>query len=308
MEEVYLYGGHSSSEQAENMDMVTSSDYSTTFPIPAAGLEEIAFGSCAPDIPDADWMEVSGAVRAKIASHSLYPKLLQAYIDCQKVGAPPEVAKRLDEIGGENDTHDVRKRSTAVPSPSFGVDPELDHFMETYCDILRKFKSDLSRPFDEAMLFLESMRTQLSHLCHGGASETYTSEEAVAAAASSEEDLSGGELESFQINQDSQLKEKLLQKYRGYISNLKHEFSKSNKKRGRLPKESTQILLNWWNVNYRWPYPTESEKAVLTVSTGLDPKQINNWFINQRKRHWNPPEKMQIDVVEGLYGPFINEE
>ncbi|GLT83800.1 hypothetical protein SLE2022_020710 [Rubroshorea leprosula] len=131
---------------------------------------------------------------------------------------------------------------------------------------------------------------------------------AAAAAASSEEDLSGGELESFQINQDSQLKEKLLQKYRGYISNLKHEFSKGNKKKGKLPKESRQILLNWWNVNCQWPYPTESDKAVLTVSTGLDPKQINNWFINQRKRHWNPPEKMQIDVVEGLYGPFINEE
>ncbi|GKV36425.1 hypothetical protein SLEP1_g44560 [Rubroshorea leprosula] len=79
---------------------------------------------------------------------------------------------------------------------------------------------------------------------------------AAAAAASSEEDLSGGELESFQINQDSQLKEKLLQKYRGYISNLKHEFSKSNKKKGKLPKESRQILLNWWNVNYQWPYPT----------------------------------------------------
>ncbi|GLT83799.1 hypothetical protein SLE2022_020700 [Rubroshorea leprosula] len=175
MEEVYLYGGHSYSEPAENMDMVTSSDYGTTFPTPAAGLEEIAFGSCASGVPDADWVEASGAVRAKIASHSLYPKLLQAYIDCQKVGAPPEVAKRLDEIGGESDTHDVRKRTATAASPSFDVDPELDHFMETYCDILRKFKSDLSRPLDEAMVFLDSMRTQLSHLCHGGASETCTS-------------------------------------------------------------------------------------------------------------------------------------
>lgn len=29
--------------------------------------------------------EVSRAMRAKIASHPLYPKLLEAYIDCQKV-------------------------------------------------------------------------------------------------------------------------------------------------------------------------------------------------------------------------------
>jgi hypothetical protein len=29
--------------------------------------------------------EASCAIRAKIASHPLYPKLLEAYIDCQKV-------------------------------------------------------------------------------------------------------------------------------------------------------------------------------------------------------------------------------
>ncbi|KAE8688327.1 Detected protein of confused Function [Hibiscus syriacus] len=34
-----------------------------------------------------------------------------------------------------------------------GSDPELDEFMETYCDMLVKFKSDLSRPFDEATTF-----------------------------------------------------------------------------------------------------------------------------------------------------------
>jgi hypothetical protein len=32
----------------------------------------------------------------------------------------------------------------------------------------------------------------------------------------------------------------------------------------------------------------ELEKAALAESTGLDAKQINNWFINQRKRHWKP--------------------
>jgi hypothetical protein len=32
----------------------------------------------------------------------------------------------------------------------------------------------------------------------------------------------------------------------------------------------------------------ELEKAALAESTGLDGKQINNWFINQRKRHWKP--------------------
>lgn len=39
----------------------------------------------------------------------------------------------------------------------------------------------------------------------------------------------------------------------------------------------------------------------LAESTGLDQKQINNWFINQRKRHWKPSEDMQFMVMDGLH-------
>lgn len=56
-------------------------------------------------------------------------------------------------------------------------------------------------------------------------------------------------------NEDRELKDKLLCKYSGYISTLKHEFSKK-KKKGKLPKEAREVLLNWWTVHYKWPYPT----------------------------------------------------
>lgn len=39
----------------------------------------------------------------------------------------------------------------------------------------------------------------------------------------------------------------------------------------------------------------------MAESTGLDQKQINNWFINQRKRHWKPSEDMQFMVMDGLH-------
>jgi len=42
----------------------------------------------------------------------------------------------------------------------------------------------------------------------------------------------------------------------------------------------------------------ESQKLALAESTGLDQKQINNWFINQRKRHWKPSEDMQFVVMD----------
>ncbi|PPD72156.1 hypothetical protein GOBAR_DD30938 [Gossypium barbadense] len=74
---------------------------------------------------------------------------------------------------------------------------------------------------------------------------------------SSEEDLSGGEMvpHGYHKNGDPQLKDKLLEKYSGYISTLKHEFSK-HKKKGKLPRDARQILLHWWDLHYKWPYPT----------------------------------------------------
>lgn len=125
-------------------------------------------------------------------------------------------------------------------------------------------------------------------------------------AGSSEDGFSGGEMEVqdfHRIAEDRELKDKLFRKYSGYISSLKHEFSKK-KKKGKLPKEARQTLLDWWNMHYKWPYPTEADKVALAVSTGLDQKQINNWFINQRKRHWKPSENMQFAVMDSIYGPF----
>ncbi|KAL0372371.1 UNVERIFIED_CONTAM: Homeobox protein knotted-1-like 6 [Sesamum calycinum] len=78
------------------------------------------------------------------------------------VGAPPEIARLLDEIRRDKDL----SKQDAV-SMCLGVDPELDEFMETYCDILVKYKTDLSRPFDEATSFLNKIETQLVNLCKG---------------------------------------------------------------------------------------------------------------------------------------------
>ena len=84
---------------------------------------------------------------------------------------------------------------------------------------------------------------------------------------------------------------------------------------GKLPGDTTSVLKNWWQKHSKWPYPTvssqfahslnlrviclrqivqvfeaflqEDDKAKLVEETGLQLKQINNWFINQRKRNWH---------------------
>lgn len=55
--------------------------------------------------------------------------------------------------------------------------------------------------------------------------------------------------------EDRELKTQLLRKYSGYLGSLKQEFMKKRKK-GKLPKEARQQLLDWWSRHYKWPYPS----------------------------------------------------
>ncbi|GAA0155085.1 hypothetical protein LIER_38013 [Lithospermum erythrorhizon] len=63
-------------------------------------------------------------MKEKIVAHPSYPKLLDAYIDCRKVGALAEIVSLLDEIRHENN---FCKRS--ISTTCYGADPELDEFM-----------------------------------------------------------------------------------------------------------------------------------------------------------------------------------
>ncbi|CAA2960321.1 homeobox knotted-1-like 1 [Olea europaea subsp. europaea] len=251
--------------------------------------------------------EISDIIKAQIANHPLYPNLVSAYVDCRKVGAPPEVASLLEEIS---------KESHPIYAPTqIGTYPELDKFMESYCEVLHKYTEEISKPFDEATIFLSNIESQLSDLCKETLTSTTNSsltsancnfaDDAVVAYGGN---MSYGEFEAFDSQEstdtrqgEQELKEMLMRKYSGYLSNLRQEFSKRRKK-GKLPKDTRNVLLDWWNKHYRWPYPTEEEKNRLSQITQLDQKQINNWFINQRKRHWRPSEDMRFALVEGVSG------
>lgn len=279
----------------------TSAGYDLVYGSPDDLISEAASSSITPgvifrrligDEYGDDHDDALSVIKAKIASHPRYTKLLQAFIDCQKVGAPPEISCVLDEIRRQNDLYKRGLDSTCA-----GVDPELDDFMETFCDVLVKYKSDLSRPFDEATAFLNQIEFQLRNLC--------TDE----GAGSSDEEFSGIENEGqeAQTSEDRELKERLLHKYGSHIGSLKLEFSKK-KKKGKLPKEARQTLLEWWHLHYKWPYPTEADKISLAETTGLDQRQINNWFINQRKRHWKPSENMQLAVMGNISGQLSTDD
>nr|CAB3498046.1 unnamed protein product [Digitaria exilis] len=215
-------------------------------------------------------------IKAKIMSHPQYSALVAAYLDCQKVGAPPDVSDRLSAMAAKLDAEPGPSQQRHEPTRA---DLELDQFMEAYCNMLMKYQEELARPIQEATEFFKSMERQLDSITDGSCEGAGSSEE-------DEQDASCPE-EIDPCAEDKELKHQLLRKYGGSLGGLRQEFSK-RKKKGKLPKEARQKLLHWWELHYKWPYPSEPEKIALAETTGLDPKQINNWFINQRKRHWKP--------------------
>jgi hypothetical protein len=62
----------------------------------------------------------------------------------------------------------------------------------------------------------------------------------------------------------------------------------NKKRRGNLPKASTNLLKKWLFDHLFHPYPTEEEKSALSLQTGLTLNQISNWFINARRRILQP--------------------
>ena len=56
------------------------------------------------------------------------------------------------------------------------------------------------------------------------------------------------------------------------------------KKREKTPPESQKVLKDWLFSHSHHPYPTDGEKEELCTITGLSLQQLNNWFINARRR------------------------
>ncbi|RVW43344.1 Homeobox protein knotted-1-like 6 [Vitis vinifera] len=165
------------------------------------------------------------------------------------------------------------------------------------------------------------------------------------AVVSSDEDFSGGEevQEAQPRGEDQELKERLLRRFGGRISSLKLEFSKKKKKESCQKKQGKHYLsggtfiINGHTQRFKgvgvvmvsrmrvyfcfaavmdlvllvYLYVAivlEADKIALAETTGLDQKQINNWFINQRKRHWKPSENMQFAVMDNHSGQFFTDD
>uniref|UniRef100_A0A8C1RV27 Myeloid ecotropic viral integration site 3 n=1 Tax=Cyprinus carpio TaxID=7962 RepID=A0A8C1RV27_CYPCA len=82
-----------------------------------------------------------------------------------------------------------------------------------------------------------------------------------------------------------------------------------NKKRGIFPKVATNIMRAWLFQHLSHPYPSEEQKKQLSQDTGLTILQVNNWFINARRRIVQPmiDQSNRSGCAEnGMEGYIIN--
>ncbi|XP_024266797.1 homeobox protein PKNOX1.1 isoform X2 [Oncorhynchus tshawytscha] len=72
------------------------------------------------------------------------------------------------------------------------------------------------------------------------------------------------------------------------LSFFNHDDSSPKNKRGVLPKQATNVMRSWLFQHIGHPYPTEDEKKQIATQTNLSLLQVNNWFINARRRILQP--------------------
>ncbi|KAL5559717.1 hypothetical protein UlMin_035928 [Ulmus minor] len=245
--------------------------------------------------------------KAEILSHPLYDQLLSAHVACLRIATPVDQLPRIDAQLAQS--QNVVAKYSPLGQPMVGDDKELDQFMTHYVLLLCSFKEQLQQHVRvhamEAVMAcweIEQSLQSLTGVSPGeGTGATMSDDEDDQV--DSDANLFDGSFDgpdtmgfgplipteserSLMERVRQELKHELKQGYKEKIVDIREEILRK-RRAGKLPGDTTSVLKAWWQSHSKWPYPTEEDKARLVQETGLQLKQINNWFINQRKRNWH---------------------
>ncbi|KAL0792366.1 hypothetical protein Bca101_063743 [Brassica carinata] len=245
--------------------------------------------------------------KAEILSHPLYEQLLSAHVSCLRIATPVDQLPRIDAQLAQSQNVVAKYSALGAGQGLVGDDKELDQFMTHYVLLLCSFKEQLQQHVRvhamEAVMAcweIEQSLQSLTGVSPGegmGATMSDDEDEQVESDANM---FDGGGLDvlgfgplvpteserSLMERVRQELKHELKQGYKEKIVDIREEILRK-RRAGKLPGDTTSVLKAWWQSHSKWPYPTEEDKARLVQETGLQLKQINNWFINQRKRNWH---------------------
>jgi len=248
--------------------------------------------------------------KAEVLSHPLYEQLLSAHVACLRIATPVDQLPRIDAQPSQSQNV-VGKYSAIGGGAGGGVDDkELDQFMTHYVLLLCSFKEQLQQHVRvhamEAVMAcweIEQSLQSLTGISPGEGTGATMSDDDDDDPIEGDSNLFDGTLDgadtmgfgplipteserSLMERVRQELKHELKQGYKEKIVDIREEILRK-RRAGKLPGDTTSVLKAWWQSHSKWPYPTEEDKTRLVQETGLQLKQINNWFINQRKRNWH---------------------
>ncbi|BFG40224.1 hypothetical protein CerSpe_265000 [Prunus speciosa] len=251
----------------------------------------------------------SARFKADLVGHPLYEQLVSAHVSCLRIATPVDQLPRIDEQLVQSQRV-VDKYSALRANGDVQVmdEKELDLFMTNYVLLLCSFKEQLQQHVRvhamEAVMACWELDQSLQSLTG------VSTGEGTGATMSDDDDQVDSDINSYDGSLDGtdtmgfgplvpteserslmervrqELKHELKQGYKEKIVDIREEILRK-RRAGKLPGDTTSVLKSWWQSHSKWPYPTEEDKARLVQETGLQLKQINNWFINQRKRNWH---------------------
>ncbi|KAJ1407776.1 hypothetical protein SESBI_24059 [Sesbania bispinosa] len=251
-----------------------------------------------------------GRCKAEILAHPLYEQLLSAHVACLRIATPVDQLPRIDAQLAQSQNVVAKYSAFGHGAQNMGGDDkELDQFMSHYVLLLCSFKEQLQQHVRvhamEAVMAcweIEQSLQSLTGVSPGeGTGATMSDDEDDQV--DSDANLFDGSLDgsdnmgfgpliptenerSLMERVRQELKHELKHGYKEKIVDIREEILRK-RRAGKLPGDTTSVLKAWWQSHAKWPYPTEEDKARLVQETGLQLKQINNWFINQRKRNWH---------------------
>ncbi|KAJ6714547.1 HOMEOBOX PROTEIN TRANSCRIPTION FACTORS [Salix viminalis] len=252
----------------------------------------------------------SRQLKAEIATHPLYEQLLSAHVSCLRVATPIDQLPLIDAQLSQSH-HLLRSYASQHNQHGHSLSPherqDLDNFLAQYLIILCTFKDQLQQHVRvhavEAVMACREIETTLQALTGvtlgEGTGATMSDDEddlqmdfSLDQSSADGHDMMGfGPLlpteseRSLMERVRQELKIELKQGFKSRIEDVREEILRK-RRAGKLPGDTTSVLKNWWQQHSKWPYPNY-DKAKLVEETGLQLKQINNWFINQRKRNWH---------------------
>ncbi|XP_045813620.1 homeobox protein HD1 [Trifolium pratense] len=251
-------------------------------------------------------------LKAEIATHPLYEQLLSAHVACLRVATPIDQLPLIDSQLSQS--HHLLRSYISQQTHSLSPHDrqQLDNFLAQYLIVLCTFKEQLQQHVRvhavEAVMACRDIENTLQALTGvslgEGSGATMSDDEdeqmQMDYCLDNNQSGSGGDHDmmglgpllpteserSLMERVRQELKIELKQGFKSRIEDVREEILRK-RRAGKLPGDTTSVLKNWWQQHAKWPYPTEDDKAKLVEETGLQLKQINNWFINQRKRNWH---------------------